>query len=397
VGSVPVQEMRVTGAVQVPIAATAATAAKVKDMDSIFVKRAAIVSLLVLILGGTVGYYFYKRPTTTTSSAIRQDPLTVLLANSDSFATAERLRNAGDAASAIPLYQKALAETTDIDQQGQIRYLIATSQDRTSTIGTAIQELKDIAANPAYSALQRAYAVQKIGELFYRNTNQNLTSVVFSGAPYADFFKEKNKLLALRRLSEHANSFYPLAISELRAANWYAVDLIRLSKKKPLTASDQVTWDADVAFVQSALTKADADISRTLHFTNASKLIPDALTHKAQVLGNLKVAGVDAADPEVAFQTAIDAGIANGNDLTPRYDYAIYLAREYGTSRATDIQKHLSVIYSNLEKNNGFKIFFENEKRNATGGKATMVKLASIDPEFKKALLSLGWKNTDFK
>ncbi len=368
--------------------------------ENFFTTKKIVIALLsvVLVAGAGAGYYLYSRPTQSTKPVSRENPLTGLLTNNQDFATAERLRHTNNPTTSIPYYQKALSQTTNIDEQGQILYLLSIVQDRTSTIGTAIQQLKDISTNPAYTNLQRAYAAQQVGELFYRNTNtKDITSIVFSGQPYADFYKEADVQLALRRLYEYAASLYPLAVAELRAARWYSSDLVRLSKEKTLTAAEKDAWDADLSFVQDALTKADADIKRTLKYENASELIPSSLIRKAQVLGDLKMAGIPAEDPEPAFLMAIQTGLASGNDLSPRFSYAGYLTRAYGASRAADIKANLSVIYSDLVKNVGFKIFFENERRNVTGQKAIVAQMASIDPDFKKALLSLGWTDADFK
>ncbi|MFZ1075609.1 MAG: hypothetical protein WAN50_04520 [Minisyncoccia bacterium] len=369
-------------------------------MNSAINKKTALVIALVLIFAiATLAIYYYFYHVRQQSSA-PQGLYVGLLTHNAAFAKAESLRNAGHVQSAIPYYKEALNETTNINERGQIIYLIAASETRSSSVSDAIQRLKDIAANPGYSDSQRAYAIQEIGELFYQNTDRNLTTIIFSGEPYADFYKEKDIALAMRRLYQYADAFYTLALSELRSAHWYGIDLVHLSKQEKLTNADKQERDADVAIIEDSLAKADADIQRTVSDPKASTLIPAEMTYKAEVLGDLKVAGIQEPgleDPDAAFQSAIKIGNANGNELTPRYNYAVYLAEEFGMARAADIHINLSVIYSNLSKNYGFRTYFSAEKNNVTGAKTTMVHLAAIDPGFKQALLSLGWTNADFQ
>lgn len=329
--------------------------------------------------------------------AIRgKEPHTRLTENNPFYLQAEGLRRTGDTKQVIELYQKALELATDPTERGQIQFKIAAMGSRVDTT-TSIQQLKNLAADTTQSNLQRAYAVQQLGQTYYKNTNKDTVSLIFSGEPYADFYKEKDIRLALRRLFEYASSFYPLAISELRAARWYADEVYALKQKAALTKDEQIRVDFYLSIIREKLALAEADIERTKTAPNAKYLIPEALTRRAGVLARLALAGEESfADPEKAFAEAIDANVLIRDDGPSRVNYALYLVGKYGASRQDDIIATLKPLTSNEDYPDGTRIFLKAERNNVLGSKADLVSLASLVPDFKKMLLSLGWSEADF-
>ena len=102
-------------------------------------------------------------------------------------------------------------------------------------------------------------------------------------------------------------------------------------------------------------------------------------------------------DANVLFKANIDqnAAIGRGEDGLARYGYAIFLAQTYGNQRKSEIAGVLaplsgqdyvsSLIYGALTS-----------ARTSTFNKQYPVLLASIDPDFKAFLMTLGWTASDF-
>ena len=82
------------------------------------------------------------------------------------------------------------------------------------------------------------------------------------------------------------------------------------------------------------------------------------------------------------------------------FNYAAFLVSQYGDARSEDIKKLLlpfragndSQTYSNIVD------FYRTARTDATlaKNKEQLIAMGQIDSEFKKYLISLGWKNTDF-
>jgi len=363
--------------------------------------KTAILLVCVALVGGVAfifrGQIFTALFTPNDMATGKKDPHIRLTENNLFYQQANSLRNTGDAKQVIELYQKALDLAADPAERGQIQFMIAAVGSRVDTTAS-IRQLKELATDTTQSNLQRAYAVQQLGQNYYRNTNKDTIGLIFSGEPYAGFYKEKDVRLAMRRLFEYASSFHPLAISELRAARWYADAVYDLKRKTVLTEEERIRVDSYLSIIREKFALADADIERTRTVTNGQKLIPEALARKAGVLGRLALASEESfADPEKAFAEAINANMPLRDDGPVRVNYAIYLANRYGESRRDDSIAILKPLISNIESYpEGTKIFLSAERNNILGSKADLVSLAMSVPDFKKMLLSLGWSETDF-
>ena len=358
-----------------------------------------IIGVLVIAVVITAYFYFFKPKITPAPVTTKSDPFSSLMEKNSDFAEAEKAAKAGDLQKAEALYQSALEKAQHIDERGQIEYKIAdvnTNRDPIKAIGI----LKGIAANSQYSNIQRAYAIQQMGEVFFKNSTTSVTTAIFTGDPYSSFNKEGDSRLAYRRLYEYAASFYPLSMSEVRASVWYSSEILRLKKTK--TLAEQLTIKDELLGyrkkVLGNLELADRDIERTRTAPNAGLLIPYTLALRAAVLGYMYESGDRSfPDPEIAFKEAIGAGLLIKGDGPARLQYAVFLARNYGAKRKDDIAKLLAPVGTGPEYA-GLRRVFTNEKNNVIGSKSNFILISQIDPDFRKLLISLGWDPTkDFK
>jgi len=360
----------------------------------------ALVAIIIALFG--VRYYYAnpaafhqtEKPDSLVDYAQDNTPFKVLTATNPAFAEADAAAAAGKYEEAKMLYAKALSAASDKVQIGQIEYKLASLEDQYGDPITAIGLYKKIVADPAFANyhIVKAYAVQSMGELYFRNGNVAVAKEIFKDQPYAAMVVAGQNQLTLRHLYDYAVTFYPLGISELRIANWYADNL------KNVTTDGTSASSTYPAFIKDALALADADIQRTKTDVNAARGIPLILDRKASLYLRLYNAQLATApEAEKACEEAIHMYASIGrpqNDGFARYYDAVLLS-QIG-SRNDDVRAILSPLSDASYKGSNAFSFFQNEKANTLGQKDRLVTLARIAPQFKALLLSLGWNEKDF-
>lgn len=342
-----------------------------------------VVSIFVIVLG--LGVYLVVTSSNKPAPSPAADT-TTSEEYSRNFEQAEKLLNSGNVEQAKVLYLESLKSATTPVEVSQAQYKISLTETQTDP-KSAISRLKQIIADENNTDLDRAYAAQRLGLLYYRNSDPALIPVIFSGEPYAAFYTNNDLPLALRRLFEFSSSFYPVALSELRAAIWYA---------------QEITLDAQKAeeylpIIESKLKNADLDIERTRYISGPDSLVTEALSLKARVYAALHRAGYEY-DYETAMQEAMTYALASGvkgADGQARYAYVINLFL-YEEDREVDILNLLQPMIDNIDEYPTFKRMFERERNNVLNQKKDLVALGNALPQFKNLLLSLNWTEADF-
>lgn len=363
-------------------------------------------NILILLLGGLVFlgamgfgvWYYYARTPAPLYSSTNTIFATLMRTNSD-FAKAQDLRQSGDYIEALAAYQAALPNAADIFQKAIIDIHIALTTSLSGDPIEAIKLYKQIEANAAYMSITRAYAVMYMGRAYDITLDPAITTEIFKDEPYASFFVSGDTALSYRHLFEYSSSFYPLALSELRIARWYASRILTLYK----TSSSSPEIAVDKAIIDEKLKNADAEIERTQQYPNVNQLIPPALVQKAFVLSQLSSVGLESfTDAESAYKDALAAyaqfGLKKGSDAILRYHYAWFLLNTDREKRTADIEQLLKPIYTEPEyRESANNAFFKNAPEVSDVRKEKLQSLALLVPEFKAFLISLGWKAADFK
>ena len=359
-------------------------------------KKGIIIGGLLLLVAviAAVSHYgtnlFSKYSTTNT-------PTDVLLKQNSDFARAKALSHAGNYQAAEDAYNEALKTSEDNIQKAQIQYNIAAQKDHQLDYVGAVTLFKQIADDTNNVPIMRANAVKAIADI-NNNADPSVAKVIFNSEPYTSMVVAGDAGLTNRHLAEYASSIYPLGLTEMYIAYWYA-EHITASSTDPMNTSY-------VGIIQKKIKSAEADIERTKNDSGAMGGIPDIIQYEARVKGDLAIAGAgSASDAEDTFQRAFTAmttyGMAPWYDEYTRMNYAIFLMRMFGKNRASDIHSTLSPIYTNpVYKNAPIVTTLKNI---AAGGpvdpnkKKYIGKLANYDSGWKTYLLSLGWTAADFK
>ena len=152
--------------------------------------------------------------------------------------------------------------------------------------------------------------------------------------------------------------------------------------------------------IRGRLALAEQDIERVRDEPSQRYTFLNALVASAVLLAKVEQAGEPPlGDTEGAFREVLQLYVTNNlpYDGTARFQYALYLAKKYGNVRAADIRALLAPLNEDLSAHSiSWGTFIKNERARATQPNPNLLLLASIDPGFKKLLLSLGWKEIDF-
>ncbi len=364
-----------------------------------------VVALVIAaaMIGGLWYVYMWKTQPSYTDT---RTSYSVLIKENLAFAEGETLMRARKPDLAVPRFRDALSYAKDSTQEIRIMFRLAVAIEHSETFEgrlKAIPVYKEIGANPAYTNIAQAYAIQQLANMFYIYGDNEITEAVFKDEPYKQFFVAGDVSLSYRNLYEYSSSLYPLAISELRIAGWYAGEVLRLhtasSANMNAATREQIARYKET--VRTRIASADRDILRIQTNPNDNTPMTAILMRKGVIIGNLQLTGdTSFGDMEPFFQRVLSLHALSGDqwaDGYTRYYYALYLSRLYGNERVDDVRKILSNFYQNdAYRNSQVEIFFKNERRNTLGVQKQLGTLASIDPKFKEYLSSLGWELADF-
>lgn len=354
---------------------------------SVFVVLLVCVGLYYYLYQPRLGFFGDTTPEETATTPTAED----LLLQNQLYQSAGRSLASGDVKTARGQYSSLLREVSDPGQQGLVQYRIALTyviEDPQE----AIRLFKEVAANEAVPTVERAYAVQRLALMLSRTSDPTVVPAIFSTEPYAAWYDPNDVDLSLRRVFEYALTFYPLAVSEVRVANWLANEILE-AKDTPEFAA---LVEKNTPIINGHLERADADIARTRTITGAKDFIPEALYMKALILARLKVAGLPY-EYEPAMKEALNAGLAQGLgfDGSARFAYAGMLFR-HEEGREAEALRLLEPMIADIDDYASFKRFFTNERNNVLNQKQDLVDMALAWPSFKSLLLSLGWQESDF-
>lgn len=354
------------------------------------------IGALCLAAAVVVLVLFYRADPSSKYSA-SNTPIEVLSQENTDYARARELVTAGKHAEAEEAYNAALAHATDYVQRGQIRMGIAQQKYRQGDDLGAVRLFKELIADSNNIRFLRAYAAQWIA-FINEKADPEITEEIFSTEPYVSMRVEGDVALANRHLAEYASSIYPLGLTEMYIATWYAEKLTETPPPPEALAY--------VDIVKRKIENAEKDIKRAENDPGGRPGIPDILQNEAWVKGDLAIAGAGSvADAEAQFQRAFAAMTAYGKpaeyDQYARLHYAIFLMRMYGKGKSAGIHSTLSPLYeSDVYKSASLVSFLKNI---GSGGpvdpkkKKHIGQLANYDSGWKTYLLSLGWKESDFK
>ena len=332
--------------------------------------------------------------------SLDETPYDVLVKTNPAFTRAEALFKQRDFAAAMGEYETALSASEDPSQEAQIKMKIAHIYREQGKFAEAIAGYKEIAGNERYARIMRAYAVENMGRTFYQYpfAGETIRRLTFTGQPYESFIADgADDALAYRRLFEYVLTFQELGASAARVANWYALEAVRLrDAKAPVEEIQEAILSAQkyIAMVESDLPRVKADI-------NERMAAPETLFRVGRALAELsKVDGAGLVEAEDKFKQAYEIAVPAGpfTDGFTRYQYEAFLEEFYGAKRAADIRTILAGFAQNQSSYEKTAVFgtFRAAARETSSNHNRLVRLATIDPVFKRTLESIGWESADF-
>lgn len=316
-------------------------------------------------------------------------PSADLLARSPSYTDATQLFAEGNYTAAAEAFLGSIGDTRNRDQRAQVAYKVALSTEMAGNYMGAIRQYQVILADETNSRYVRAYAALRLANMLTLPAAQEYLDELFAQRPFSGFRVEGDREATKRNMNEYVSSIYPLPQSELTLGAWYAGQALKGVDSEENT--------------QRALDKfasAERDLPRIENDANERSAIPDIMKRRAALIGVLAELGVKTHDEAVeAFEKALPLDtIANEGELGfVSYFYASYLERALGEQGWESVRAALRPYYTPTMRTSGSVVsFFAGERQNRQGQKTRITSLAAVDPEFKKYLLSLGWKDVDF-
>jgi hypothetical protein len=158
-----------------------------------------------------------------------------------------------------------------------------------------------------------------------------------------------------------------------------------------------------VAAVKQSLAAADIYVQQKQADPNAASLVSATIGREGEAAEIL--ASVGALDPSKAehyFQegVSLDATFGYRAGSYNAYRYAAFLAVQNGTSQSSAIATLLAPFKVGNDAAIAITVpqFFQSARTNPAlaSDKASLIRLAALDPSFKSYLLSIGWQASDF-
>lgn len=361
-----------------------------------------VVLICIVLIAVVIGGFLYishknaasvtKTPTETAANAFEY-----LRKNDPSFVQANYLRISGNYDGAIALYKTALANASTPQQEFVILTRLSQAYAASGKYADSIAALKSMTANQQrYSPIIRAYAVETMGDMYTRYGDAAITDAIFADQ-FKSLYVANDVQLSYKHLYEYAVSLYPLATAELNIANWYAIQLNNMSAadRKGTVAAGYI------AEIQKCLDAANKDRVRVLALPRHNEYL-HLVVLNATLVGKMSIVGIDTfGDAENTYKNGLNEFVKYdipANDGRLRLQYAIYLGRKFGQSRASDIQTILAPLYdkTDTQRIRNTKSFLFSAQDNDLR-KQQYVALSKEDPRFKTLLISYGWSEADFK
>ncbi len=367
-----------------------------------FIDRMAkyVALFLVVILIGAGGFVLLIRHQATTKPPIvaNQTNTDKLQQTNADFNSGLTYQINGNYDLAIPYYQKALAQEASSTLSAQVEMYLGVSYQHTGDYNDAINLFKQMDAQWTNWPLMRAYAVEELANTYYYDVaNQNITTQIFSTAPYSSFGPSSTTTVdeAYRNLFAYAANIYPLGIPETRVGEWYAYNLFKTLHE----ATTSPAGIKDLAMINSTLQYTDLDTQRIKSDPTSETDLPEILGREGVIKAYLTRMGInEALSAKENFQEASGYESASGEEPGVVEFYRAVGYYLIDPTDTTDIDSALSVfVPANSSKILPYVNYeFQAGETQLQPTHDWCVGLASVDPAFKEYLVSLGWQESNF-
>lgn len=297
-------------------------------------------------------------------------------------------------------YQQALKEAETKKDEASAKVNIGTARLR-SDLREGIKILKEVSLDESYPKFERSSAISYAASVALASDLDFAKNYVFTGDIWSGFlpignFDREALELAVRRAFEWSADLYSVFPSEYRIAWWYSKQII-----EGKTKSDEEIKQF-VAIIKDRMIKGNV----SLGIAQAAGTFPSRVVAgyilRGIALEGLYVAGESSIEEvKNTYNQALAIAEANKDDVEAyaripyaRYNLANFLVNRVKTYDTKEIRDILSPLYDYNINSSAFFGFLRSDAERSNKG---IIALSKVDPRFKELLLSLGWKESDFK
>ena len=292
---------------------------------------------------------------------------------------------------ALEKFKGALLNTKNQIEKEQIWFKIALAQELNEDIVPAVNTLKNLADSATSSPLIKAYAIERMGLMFYTRNDPKVLTEIFNTEPYKNFYEAKNPDASIARLFEYGTTFFPLAETQARLAITYGEEYIRLKGDSNPMAEEFKNK------MTQALLLAEQDATRVADDPNNKHIKGEVTLRKAILAGKLiHIDEKPFGEPEELYEKALALATINGPgyEAYAIYYYATFLNHYFKDEKKDKIVSLLSRYYLNrnyFAKTNVYD-FFKNEASAEGAAHNALKSLGELDKGFQNLLIELGWR-----
>jgi len=351
-----------------------------------------IIVVLALVLGFVYVFVSEKEVTPEAETRTGINRLVLEQGYNPEFQRAIGLSKLGRYDEAISEFDKAGLNAQGGEEASYVQYMRARALENIDVF-SAIEEYKNIIANPEYPSGQKAYAAIRLPLVLSRESDATVKAAILKGEPYNTFSSEDG-LTMYKNFYEFARSFGVTGLGEFGIARWQAKQLVEGSES--LTEVEQQALRNSI---DQLLAEGNEYIERNrLYIVNAD-FIPVVLREKARAYGSFAQSGDENAIAlyDNLFEEAIVANLIGYGDGAVRFDYVVYGFLVDGSASFDKTQRHLDALITGINKYPGMLRYFKAEKNNLYNVKALMVDIANANPTFRQFLITEAeWTEADF-
>lgn len=356
-------------------------------------------AISILVIGSIAAYFLWRMDILGLNRTPTLSPNQRLERTSSDYLEAKQYVAAQRYRDALNAYERALSDAKNAPDSAQIKFKIGAMHALLENRTEAVKVYKEIVRDPTAYPIVKAYAVLHTGLAYYMTLDPSLDNQIFEGEPFRHLRVPDDTQLSYRKLFEYGSSLYPLALTELYIAQWYAEEIgLAAYIKKPLPDELQSAY---LTQIEGRLQNAERDIERTRNDANANALIPPALQVKANTLGLLWLAGLKS---EQEVTSAYDQALQlysvltyPGQDGFTRLWYAMFLTQADAQKHARKISELINPISANPVYATAPIAKYLKALANVDGlTRAGVIRLADNNLSFKRYLIANGWNEKDF-
>jgi hypothetical protein len=371
-----------------------------------------VIGIFLVIIALLAGAYWFltSSPTEPEPSIQKLNPTDLSLPwqQRDLRREADAAREAGDFVVAAQKYEEAAQASTNTIEQAHSYARAAVSHFLTGDLSgkqKGIEQLQTLITTATDVPAIQAQNITDLASLVCGSgCDGDVAALVFGKEPFSALAADGDIALSVRRLYEWALGIYPLPEAYVRAASWYADQLL---------LNSDINMDTKIVYMQMIADynqQAEVLFGKDTEYQFGQSLRSRVSFHFWRGFAYGALAFIDPQTHGAKFEDAYEESIRLGEQTTPGsnanlsvqfayYQYAALLNHIYGDARKTDVEANLEKLMADVradtnQTRNQFLQMADNELNNPNIQHGfiglSLYELADTYPAFKTFLESYG-------